>query len=42
VLCYVSTIYTDILVIYRPPLNSISLFLEEFTSLLERLASSTT
>jgi len=36
------SIYIDLLVIYRPPLHSISLFLEEFTSLLERLASSTT
>ena len=38
----VNPIYIDLLVIYRPPLNSISLFLEEFSSLLERLASSTT
>ena len=38
----VHSIYIDLLVIYRPPLNSISLFLEEFTSLLERLAPSTT
>ena len=38
----VCSIYIDLLVIYRPPLNSISLFLEEFTSLLERLASSAT
>jgi hypothetical protein len=38
----VNSIYIDLLVIYRPPLNSISLFLEEFSSLLERLASSTT
>lgn len=41
-LLFVNSICIDLLVIYYPPLNGISLFLEDFNSLLQRVASSTT